>query len=74
MYIKVYATPGAKKESFEKEKDGYFKILVKERAERNQANGRIIELIARHFKVPRNKVRIVNGHRHPSKLLYIEEN
>ena len=72
MYIKVKATPGAKKELFEKEKEGYFKISVKERAQKNMANRRIIELVARHFKVPLGKVRIVNGHRSPSKLLFIE--
>ncbi len=73
VYIKVKATPGAKKESFEEEKKDVFRISVKEKAERNQANDRIRELIAKHFKVSLNAVRIVNGHRHPSKLLFIEK-
>lgn len=37
------------------------------------ANKRVLELIAEHFAIPVNKVRIVNGHKHPSKLLIIEE-
>ncbi|KKR62084.1 MAG: hypothetical protein UV43_C0010G0020 [Parcubacteria group bacterium GW2011_GWF2_42_7] len=36
------------------------------------ANAQVLELVAEHFKVPKNKVRIVNGHRHPSKLLVVE--
>ena len=73
QYIHVKVTAGAKKESFEKLKDDHFEIWVKEKAERNMANTRVLELIALHFKIPKNKVRIVNGHRHPSKLLVIED-
>jgi uncharacterized protein YggU (UPF0235/DUF167 family) len=36
------------------------------------ANIRVLELVAEHFKVPLNKVRIVNGHHHPSKLMVID--
>ena len=73
-YIHVLVTTGAKKELFRKKKPDHFEISVKEKAERNMANTRVLELVAEHFKVPKNKVRIVNGHRHPSKLLVIEEN
>ena len=74
MYIHVAVTADAKKESFKKKKDDHFEISVKEKAERNMANTRVLELVALHFKISKNKVRIVNGHRHPSKLLVIEEN
>ncbi|MBI2108669.1 MAG: DUF167 domain-containing protein [Parcubacteria group bacterium] len=73
MYVKVRATPGAKKESVEKISDTLFEIKVKERPQKNAANKRIVELVARHFCVSLGKVRIVNGHHHPSKLIYIEE-
>ena len=73
MYIHIAVTAGAKKESFKQIKDDHFEISVKEKAERNMANTRVIELVAEHFKIPKNKVRIVNGHRHPSKLLVIED-
>ena len=73
MYIKVKATPGAKKESFVQKNVTTFEIKVKEPARMNLANKRIIELIAAHFKKTIEKVRMVNGHRHSSKLLYIEE-
>ena len=74
MYIHVLVTAGAKKESLKKKSEDHFEISVKEKAENNLANIRVLELVAEHFNVPKNKVRIVNGHRHPSKLLVIEEN
>jgi len=71
-YIHVKVTAGARKESFTKKDEDHFLILVRERAERNLANARVLELVAKHFKVPIKKVRIVNGHRSPSKLLVVE--
>lgn len=70
-YIKVKTTPGAREEMFEQKSELVFEAKVKERPQNNRANKRIVELVAAHFKVPTKNVRIVNGHRHPSKLLYI---
>lgn len=61
-----------KKESWKKKSEDHFEVSVKEKAERNMANKRVLELVAENFKVPVSKVRIVNGHHHPSKLLVIE--
>ncbi|MBS3922748.1 MAG: DUF167 domain-containing protein [Nitrosarchaeum sp.] len=72
MYIKVNVIAGARTETFEQKSKDHFKISVKEKAERNMANTRIIELMAEHYKVSKNKVRIINGHHHPSKLLSID--
>ena len=72
QYIHVKVSAGAGKDSFiEKNKD-HFEISVREKAERNMANTRVLELIAEYFKVPVSKVRIINGHHHPSKLLVVE--
>lgn len=72
-YIHVKVTVGAGKESFKKKTKDHFEISVKEKAERNMANTRVLALVAVHLKVAVKKVRIVNGHRHPSKLLVIDE-
>jgi uncharacterized protein YggU (UPF0235/DUF167 family) len=72
-YIHVKVTAGAGKESFKQKSVDHFEISVQEKAERNMANARVLELVAKHFKISKNKVRIVNGHRHPSKLLIIED-
>ncbi len=71
QYIHVKVTAGARKESFKQKNDDNFEISVKEKAEKNMANTRVLEIVAEHFKISKNKVRIVNGHRSPSKLLVV---
>ena len=72
IYVRVKVTAGARKEELKQTSNDHFEISVKERAERNMANKRVIEIIAEFFEVPVGKVRIVNGHRSPAKLLVIE--
>jgi uncharacterized protein YggU (UPF0235/DUF167 family) len=72
MYIKVRATPGAKKEKFEPEGEDTFAAAVREPAERNLANGRILDLVANHFAIPRSKVKIVTGHHSRSKIISVD--
>lgn len=71
-YVRVKVRAGARKESFEQKSDS-FVICVKEPAEGNRANARVIALIARHFRVPERSVRILTGHRSPSKKLLIPQ-
>ena len=72
MYIKVRVLANAKEETFFQKKTDYFDIKVKEKAERNLANKRVLELVAEHYHIPVGKVRIINGHQSPSKLLSID--
>ena len=72
MYIHVKVVAGARVESLKLKSEDHFEISVREKPERNMANKRVLELIAEYFKIPASKVRIINGHRHPSKLLIIE--
>lgn len=72
MYIHAKVTAGARKESLKEKSKDHFVVSVREPAERNMANSRVIELIAQHFTIPSNKVRIVNGHHSPSKLISID--
>lgn len=72
QYIHIKVIAGAKKESFKKKSKDHFEIFVREKAERNMANARVLELMANYFKISLSKIRIVNGHRHPSKLLVVD--
>lgn len=72
MYIKVIVKADAKKENITKKSADHFDISVKEKAEKNMANKKVIELLALYFNVPKGKVRIVNGHHHPHKLLVVD--
>lgn len=70
-HISVKVGAGAREELLEKISDTKFKIAVREKPERNQANRRVIELLAVQFNVPVKKIRIVKGHRSPSKLFSV---
>ena len=48
-----------------------FEIKVKEKAEKNLANKRIIEILAQYFGIKEKDVKIINGHHHQSKLISI---
>lgn len=72
MYIKVHVVAGAKKELVQKVSATHYKLSVKEPAERNLANKRVLELIAEQLGIAKNKVRIVNGHQSPSKMLSVD--
>lgn len=72
MYIKVRVHPEARKEEVVKKDDTHYEIWVKEPALRNLANTRIVELVAREFKLVIGKVRIISGHHSPSKILSID--
>jgi uncharacterized protein YggU (UPF0235/DUF167 family) len=71
MYIKVLVQTSAKKESLKKISADHFEISVKEKPVQNLANRRVTAIIAEHFNIPVGKVKIINGHHSPSKLLSI---
>ncbi len=71
MYIKVKVTVEAKKEKFVKKTKDHFDVFVKEPAERNLANKKVVELVRNYFKVYNGEIRIVSGHHSPSKIISI---
>ncbi|OGG68794.1 hypothetical protein A3H77_00130 [Candidatus Kaiserbacteria bacterium RIFCSPLOWO2_02_FULL_56_11] len=73
MYIRVRVTAGARKESVIEVDSKRLEIAVKEKAKDNAANRRVVELVARHYRVPVKSVRITRGHTSPAKLLTILE-
>ena len=72
MYIKVRATPKAKKETREKKAADHFLIAVKEPAERGGANARVREILAEEFQIPIARVRLISGHTSPSKIFSVD--
>ena len=73
MYIKAIVSTGGKKDSITAKSVDHFEICVKEKPERNMANQKVIELLALYFEVSKAKIRIINGHHHPHKLLVVDE-
>ena len=70
MYIHIKVTASAKEEKIEKKSDTQFVVFVREKAERNMANKRIIEIFREIYNT--GKVRIINGHHSTSKLLSVD--
>jgi len=71
MLISVRVVTGAKNERVKKVTESRFEIAIREKPENNAANRRVRELIASYFNRPRSGVRIMSGHRRPSKVLSV---
>ena len=71
MYIRVSVTPKAKKESVIETEDNRFTISVKEPAENNYANNRVLEIVKEYFPDAK-RIRIINGHKSRTKLIDVD--
>jgi len=70
VIIKVKVKPNSKKEGVER-KDGYFIVRVNKPPIDGKANERVIELLAKYFKVSKSKVNIIKGHKGKEKIIEI---
>lgn len=73
MYIRVNAVPGSKKESVTKLAPDRYEIRVKERAEQNMANNRIMTVLAGELGVREASLRLISGHRGPHKIFSVPD-
>jgi len=73
VYIKVEVLAGAREESVRETGPDYFFISVREKAEQNSANRRVLELIRGKFGGQGTLVKIVSGHRSPRKIFSVEK-
>lgn len=71
MKVTVRVTPKSRREHFEVAQNGEFKAAVKEAPERNDANDRVQQLVARHFNVPLTNVRFLTGQRSRKKTFEV---
>lgn len=72
MYIKIETVTEAKEEFVKKTGTDSFIVSVREKAEQNLANRRVLELIRREFGGAGVIAKIVSGHRSPHKILSVE--
>ena len=71
MFVKVRVKTGARRESVARLSEGRYQISVKEKPERNAANSRILEILARELSVPPKNIHFISGQKSPSKLFEI---
>ena len=72
MQIRVKVKTGSKKQELVFVSKDKLEVSLKEKPERNEANKKLVSVIGKQFHVPTEKVKILTGHRKPSKTLLID--
>lgn len=71
--IRIKAHPKSKHESVTEISDQILEIWVREPAENNLANHRIMEITGEFYEIPINKLRMISGHHAPTKKIQVFE-
>ena len=50
-----------------------FKVRTTKPAKEGKANAGVIELLSKHFSVPKSNIEIISGHRAKEKIVIIDE-
>lgn len=71
MYIKIRVIPSSKREVINKIDEENYEIKVKQEPKNNAVNKRLIEIMRDVYKQAKI-IRIISGHRSPSKIISID--
>ncbi len=71
MKIFVKVKPNSKKESVKRIDPAHFEIWVKAPPAEGKANAAAINLLARHFDIPKSRIKIVTGAKSKQKVFEI---
>lgn len=71
--IQVKVKPNAKQQKLEIQEDGSYLVSLKSPPTEGKANRELIEVLAKHFQVPRSRVSIRSGLSSRIKIVAIEE-
>lgn len=71
MRIRVKVKPNAGRNELKEISDGFYEVKVSVPPEKGKANQRVIELLSRHFKVPKSRVSLVSGIKFREKIFEI---
>lgn len=69
--IRVKTFPDAKKYHLEEVEPFVLRIFMREPAKNNLANKKVLESVADFYSIPRNKLRMVTGHRGQQKTIEV---
>ncbi|MBM3193678.1 MAG: DUF167 domain-containing protein [Chlamydiae bacterium] len=62
MLIKVKVTPGSREEKVTSDEEGFLKVKLRAPPEDGKANTALIEVLAKHFNLPKRCIIIQSGH------------
>jgi uncharacterized protein (TIGR00251 family) len=71
MRFNLKVIPHASRSEMIVEENGDLKVKVQEPPADGRANKAVIQLLARHFKVPKNRIKIIAGERSPQKIIEV---
>ncbi len=71
MLVKVRVTPNAKEVRISKTSEAGYEVKVDEKAVGGRANKRLLEILSKHFNVPKSKITIVKGAKSRDKMVEI---
>lgn len=71
MYIKIRVIPSSKREVINRIDEENYEIKVKQEPKNNAVNKRLIEIMRDIYKQAKI-IRIISGHRSPSKIISID--
>lgn len=72
MKVRVRVRPGAKTEKVEQVSETEYRVWVKAPPREGKANAAVVEVLSRHFKIPRRSVVLLRGESSRDKLFEIE--
>lgn len=71
MIIRVKVKPNAKKDEVKQLESDYFEVRVTAPPEKGKANSRVIELLSKHLKIPKSKIKLKKGEKSREKVFEI---
>jgi uncharacterized protein (TIGR00251 family) len=71
MRFNLKVIPNASRSEIIVEENGNLKVKVQVPPEDGRANKAIIQLLAQHFKIPKNRVKIVAGEKSHQKIIEV---
>jgi len=71
MLIKVRVFPVANKNNVVKKSENVFDVFTKAKPALGMANKAVVKLLAEHLEISEKNIRIVRGHKQPSKIIEI---
>ncbi len=73
MIIKVKVKPNAKKNEIKQIEENFYEVRVTVVPEKGKANKKVVELLSKHFDVPKSRIKLVRGETSREKLFEIQD-
>ncbi len=73
MKILVNLKPASRKEEIVRIDDNRYSVSVKSPPKDNQANFALIDVLAKHFSISSDKIKIIGGHKSRQKTVMVDK-